>query len=266
MNPTNTLLACSAIAGAFAFAGEADAANVVVNGSFENGSTGWTGLGTLYAHPYNGLQGIKLAGTGGTQSNASTGNFNFDSLLYGVNDTVSTPIGSSFHGLSGGSQTIGSAALLAAASASDIDAGTAQFAFSTWLSSYTNDNNTPALRLSLYSGDNGTGTLLTTITLDRGLLTNQQTTAQFLATGSVINGADNATTDPDYWALYEATGTLATGTRSAIIDFVAGTGHVNNGGNDWYADAIVLDVVPEPSAALLGGLGALALLRRRRSH
>lgn len=31
-----------------------------------------------------------------------------------------------------------------------------------------------------------------------------------------------------------------------------------------FMDAVVLDVVPEPSAALLGGLGLLALLRRRR--
>jgi uncharacterized protein (TIGR03382 family) len=41
----------------------------------------------------------------------------------------------------------------------------------------------------------------------------------------------------------------------------------SNAGLDEYAavDDVTLTVIPEPSAALLGGLGLLALLRRRRS-
>jgi uncharacterized protein (TIGR03382 family) len=38
-------------------------------------------------------------------------------------------------------------------------------------------------------------------------------------------------------------------------------GSVNGGA---YANAVTLTVIPEPSAALFGGLGLLALLRRRR--
>lgn len=261
---TNSLLACSVLAGAFAFAGQAEAANVIVNGSFE-GTSGWTGMGALYNHPTSYMAGIKLAGATGTQSTADTGNFNFNSLTYGVNNDISTSIGSQYHGLNGGSQTISNAGLNAGASNSLIDAGAAQFAFSTWLSSYTSDNDIPALRVSFYDGDNGTGTVVGTFILDRGVTTNQITTAQFLATGDYMSGAEDSRTDTDYWALYKVTGTLPVGTRSAIVDFVAGTGNVNGGGSrDWYADAVVLDVVPEPSVALLGGLGALALLRRRR--
>ncbi len=42
---------------------------------------------------------------------------------------------------------------------------------------------------------------------------------------------------------------------------IAGTG---DGGGFSYLGGITVDVIPEPSAALLGGLGLLALLRRRR--
>jgi hypothetical protein len=38
----------------------------------------------------------------------------------------------------------------------------------------------------------------------------------------------------------------------------------NNSGRDLYVDNLSLAVIPEPSVALLGGLGVLALLRRRR--
>jgi uncharacterized protein (TIGR03382 family) len=37
------------------------------------------------------------------------------------------------------------------------------------------------------------------------------------------------------------------------------------GGNGLVFDNIVVTTIPEPSAALLGGLGVLALLRRRRN-
>lgn len=55
------------------------------------------------------------------------------------------------------------------------------------------------------------------------------------------------------------------GSWNSATDLIGGTGGFTYTfgltGND-----AVLTVVPEPSAALLGGLGALALLRRRRSH
>lgn len=237
------------LAGASFFAGAADAANLVTNGSFEPDGTGWTGTGTIYSHPYNGIAGTRIADTGGAQSTAATGNYNFDTLLYGYHDNLAVPIGAMFHGLAGGSQTISQAALTGAIDTATIDAGAGGFCFSAWLSSYTGDGNTPALRIQFFDMDGGTGTLLGTRTLDRGTTTNQVDTAQNLATGSFMNAAEDSRTDPDYWALYEIKATLPAGTRSAVIDIVAGTGHVASGANDWYVDAVVFEVAEQ--AALL---------------
>jgi hypothetical protein len=62
-------------------------------------------------------------------------------------------------------------------------------------------------------------------------------------------GVDSSGTEPDYRALYEVKSVLPAGTRSAVIDFVTGTGHAAGGSNDRHADAVVFDVVPVPSAA-----------------
>lgn len=259
-------LACTVLAGAFAFAGQAEAANIITNGSFETGTsgttnpadvTGWTGVGKLYNHPYSGLQG--------TQLNAVPDIANYS---YGLNNDVLSPVGTKFHGLGGGTQTIMTSTFNSVVSNGVIDAAAAQFSFSAWLTSYTSDGNIPALSLQFYDADSGAGALLGTFTLDRGVTTNQITTAQFLATGSNVDGANNATTDPDYWALYKVNGTVPIGTRSAVLSFVAGTGHAAASQNDWYADSIVLDVTqaPEPSVALLSGLGVLGLMGRRRRN
>ena len=254
MNPSYSSTSLALLAGASFFAGEAGAANLVTNGSFEPDGTGWTGTGAIYSHPYNGIAGIKLADTGGAQGTAATGNFNFNSLTYGYNNDVSLGIGAKFHGLNGGTQTINQATLTAAISATEIDAGGAAFSFSAWLASWTGDSNTPALRLRFFSSSDGTGTLLgTEYKLDRGTTANQVTTANLLATGNIMNGAENTGTDPDYWALYKIKAGVPAGARSAIIDFVNGTGHVASGGSDWYADAVVLDVVTVPALLWTGG-------------
>jgi len=250
------------LAGASFFAGAADAANLLVNGSFEEGTSGatnptdvagWTGVRRLYNHPYNGKAGIDLAGAGGAQATAATGNFDFNSLTYGFNDDVVLEVGSKFHGLTtsgsavGASQVVNEAALTTAVSLAEIDAGAAAFAFSAWLSSYTGDSNTPAVRLRFFNSDDGTGVQMgTTFLLDRGVTTHQVNTAQNLATGSFLNGAEDSRTDPDYWALYEIKTGVPAGARSAIVDLVPGSGHVAGGSLDWYVDVVVLDVVLSP--------------------
>jgi hypothetical protein len=254
--PPNHSLAL--LAGASFFAGAADAASLLVNGSFED-ATGWTNAPRLYNHPYNGIAGIKLANTGGAQSNAATGNFDFNSLTYGFNDDVVLGIGSKFHGLPAGSgttQIVSEALLTSAVTLTEIDSGAAAFAFSAWLSSYVSDNNTPAVRLRFFNGDNGTGSQVgTTFLLDRSVTTNQINTAQNLATGSFLNGAEDSRIDRDYWALYEIKTSVPTNARSAIVDVVAGTGHVAQGANDWYVDAVVLDVVQTPVAVATQPVG-----------
>lgn len=46
---------------------------------------------------------------------------------------------------------------------------------------------------------------------------------------------------------------------------ITGAGTVNNFNNTAWVDNITVNAVPEPASALLGGLGLLALLRRRRA-
>ncbi|MBN8456477.1 MAG: hypothetical protein J0M04_01335 [Verrucomicrobia bacterium] len=266
MNTTSSNLARSVLAGAFAFAGQAQAANVVVNSSFDNDSgnpitttngtrtiSGWGSI-HLYNHTYNGTEGPKLG---------SVGTF----PAYGLNDDIVFTEGSglsgTYKGVGSASQTVNLATALSAPTMTAIANGYGQFSFSSWMSGWSGDGNTVATRLRFFDATNGTGTLLGTFTLDRGVTTNQVNTAD-----KIVNpgGANNATsmTDPDWWALYESQNTVPTSAQSIIVDFVAGTGHVNSGGNDWYADHVVVDIVPESSVALLGGLGALGLLRRRR--
>ncbi|MGC4016251.1 MAG: autotransporter-associated beta strand repeat-containing protein [Luteolibacter sp.] len=263
LQTTHTHTHLAMLAGAAFFAGQAAATNLVTNGSFEPDATGWTGAGTIYSHPYAGLSGIQLAGSGGAQAVADTGNFDFDSLRYGYYDDLAMSIGAKFHGLSGGSQIISQASLTAAASVEDIDAGRAAMGFSSWMSSYKGDGNTPAIRVRFFSGDGGTGTVLGTQTLDRGTTTNQVETAQHLATGNYLNGAEDSRTDPDYWALYKVKTGLPPGTRSMIVDIIAGTGHVASGSNDWYVDAVVVDVTVVPFyhwTGLVGGEWSTAVL------
>jgi hypothetical protein len=267
--PPNHSLAL--LAGATFFAGAADAASLLVNGSFEDGTpnvtnptdvTGWTGVRRLYNHPYNGSSGIRLADTGGVQSTAATGNFDFDSLAYGFNDDVFLPIGSKFHGLTtngspvGASQIVSEAALTSAVTIAEIDSGAAAFAFSAWLGSWNGDGNTPAMRLRFFNADNGTGSQVgATFLLDRSLTANQINTAQNLATGSFFNGSEDSRTDPDYWALYEIKTSVPTNARSAIVDLVAASGHVAGGNLDWHVEAVVLDVVQTPVAVATQPIG-----------
>ncbi len=75
--------------------------------------------------------------------------------------------------------------------------------------------------------------------------------------GTYTIGVDNT------WTLYSSTPIAATpasigGTLGISIENSASSGFLN-------FDDVSIDVVPEPSVALLGGVGILGLLRRRRS-
>lgn len=102
----------------------------------------------------------------------------------------------------------------------------------------------------------------------------------------VLYSADVSTVQGGSWTLSAGTYTgpatrISTGSQTST--FVEGENYVrfdnitstagggisfnlaNNGANAPIFNAFEIAVVPEPSAALLGGLGALALLRRRRA-
>lgn len=265
MKKSTHSLGLAALLGATAFVGEANAANVIVNSDFNNDSgnpitsdgsgsirniSGWGSI-HLYRHAYNGTQGPKLSQVG--------------DLSYGVNDDIvlgDSSTNDTYKGLNAASQTVNLTTTLDGATMTAVANGTAQFAFSAWMAGYFGDNNTVATRLRFFDTTDGTGTAIATFTLDRGVTTNQVTTADFL-----VNAATGtAETDPDYWALYEIQTLVPTSAQSVIVDFVAGTGHVNSGSNDWYADQVILDIVavPEPSSTALIGLGALGFMLRRR--
>ena len=90
------------------------------------------------------------------------------------------------------------------------------------------------------------------------------------------NGADGGTIDTDHLVRFKSnTVTTITYTRSGADLVAAGINYVGwvtdwpglvnlNGVNQVSIDNFSLTAVPEPGVALLGGLGMLALLRRRR--
>ncbi len=260
-----TSMGLTALLGATAFISTASAANVIVNSGFDddsgNGSTatnrtetisGW-GSTRMYTHAYNGTQGPKL--------------FEVGQLNYGVNDDIllgDTAVTDTFKGVDNSpSQTVDLTSALPGSVISTIDSGSAPFAFSAWMAGWSGDGNIVATRLQFFGSTDGSGSALGTFLLDSGTTTNFVTSAEFLVNGAGA-GATTAETDPDYWRLFEIQTNVPVGARSATVDFVAGTGHVANGGNDWYVDNVVVDIVPEPSSSALVGLAGLGLLLRRR--
>ncbi|WP_346187642.1 PEP-CTERM sorting domain-containing protein [Rubritalea halochordaticola] len=263
MTKTTPSLGLAAMLSATSFVGIASAANVIVNSDFDNDSgsalgtnggtvdiSGWGSM-HLYKHSYNGTQGPKLSEVGDQN--------------YGINDDIvlgDDALTDTYKGLGNASQTVNLTTALDGATLTALANGTVEFAFSSWMAGWSGDNNTVATRLRFFDTTDGTGTALATYTLDRGVTTNQVTTADFLVNGST----GTAESDPDYWALYEIQAIVPTTAQSVIVDFVAGTGHAGGGSNDWYVDQVVVDIaaVPEPSSTALLGLGAVGFLLRRR--
>jgi len=84
-----------------------------------------------------------------------------------------------------------------------------------------------------------------------------------------FNGAIMGSFNPTTWTTWSKTYALAPGfnaTDTLTIDFEFGLGAINPTGGSWEIDNIIVKttVVPEPSTFALAGLGAAALLIRRR--
>lgn len=87
----------------------------------------------------------------------------------------------------------------------------------------------------------------------------------------LLNGTAAIQIQPSYTSNFDWTQISVSYTTTAAdigktvgIAFGSDGGFLSTGGSYIYQDNASLTVVPEPSAALLGGIGAFALLRRRR--
>jgi hypothetical protein len=235
---TNTKFASAAaiLAGGMMFAGNACAADVIVNGSFESASpTGWpSGFSTYnysaayYAGPAVNANDDAAAGT-----------------IYSWNNL--------------GTQVVGDLATAAGITTATIDAGAATFALGAWLASYTSNPEYPGIELrffdTLNSGGAQVGSTVSFGATDSGGLYN----AGWDGTGA----RPAADTDQYTWTYYQVPGQVPVGARRAEVTIVQ-LGSLA-GSPDTYVDVVSLDVVPEPSVLTLGGLALLGLLRRRRS-
>jgi hypothetical protein len=251
--------------------------NGVISGS---GDLTFTGPGTLTlkaANTYSGLTRIN-AGTLALGSGGSIGSSSGVSIANGSNFNVSTVTG----GFTlGGEQTLSGGGTIAG----DVTiSGTHRPGFSPGIQVFADDltytvgsnvvweliDDTVSGRGTEYDGVDVSGDLTftgsTTITLDFALLgsmvdwTNEFWNNDYTGTngwkvfdvGGEITGFENLTLEG---SMMDKNGTSLTSERSGASFFLFEG-----------ADGVYLNyaVVPEPSAALLAGLGLLALLRRRR--
>ena len=218
------------------FAGSLPAANTIVNGSFE--------LNT-------GLDGDN-SGFGWVSANGFADVFDVYSHSSAVFYAGPAPAGageSYFHTVGLGTISAGfsiveqSIPLNDFASSGNIDAGNVTFDFSAQIAGYQVGGDTAILELVfLDAASNQVGS---TVTLD-----------------GTTGGADGITNTFD---LFSSAGTVPANAQTARVQILQATAGTSNG-NDNYVDLVALDIttIPEPSTFVLGILGLLGFLRRRR--
>lgn len=224
-------LAAAVVTGGMLFSGAAtNGADIVLNGGFEiaEGDPGsaWTNQGGDYTHPYGGINGPQLTDIG-TLSD------------YGFNDDISADAGLVFHGLATPTtQTIN--LVNTDLTAQNILDGEGRYAFSAWLATCCGDD--PKVTATFDTGN--------TVSLNRGIATHLQTTADILVNPGGANNAESMGVSTDasrrYWALYEFRGAIptnATEVTIAVDDGRADAGITSGNGNDNYADMIIFDAV-----------------------
>ena len=217
------------------FAGSLPAANAIVNGSFEesNGSNGTN------------------AGFGWVSANGFANVFDVYSHTTAVWYAGSAPAGAGewyFHTVDLG--TIPSGAIVEQsitlsdfASSGNIDAGNVTFDFSAQIAGYQVGGDTAILELVFL--DAASSQVGSTVTLD-----------------GTTGGADGIT---NTWDPFSSAGTVPANAQTARVQILQATAAASNG-NDNYVDLVALDIttIPEPSTLVLGSLGLLGFLRRRR--
>jgi hypothetical protein len=223
------------LTGSLMFAGSLPAANVIVNGSFEenNGFNGTnTGFGWVSANGFADVFDV----------------YSHTNQVWYDGDTPADAGDWYFHTVGLGSLPDGGIAeqsitLSDFASSANIDAGNATYDFSAQIAGYNVAGDTAILELVFL--DAASSQVGSTVTLD-----------------GTTGGADGIT---NTWSLFSSAGTVPTNAQTARVQILQATAGTSNG-NDNYVDLVALDItaIPEPSTFMLGSLGLLGFLLRRR--
>jgi hypothetical protein len=204
----------SILAGGLAFVGSANAADLIVNGSFEDGGVGWVG---------------------------TFGTYNYSAAYYaGPPVPASENPGSSYswrHGLPDGTfggPLIQDVNLSPTLNTSDIDAGRSVYVLSAWMASYTSDPERPYVTVQFY--DQTAAPLGSLVALDRA------------GSAGFTTFADGTTVFDDVahrhnWAKYIRNGGIPPGARTARVGVTHSPNAGLGGRPDTYTDLVKLDVV-----------------------
>ena len=212
------LAAASIVAGGLIFAGSAHAIEAIENGSFEDPSpAGWVGGFGVYDHS------SQVYYEGPAPANSGS--------LYGWDPGITAP-------------QIATQTLNLAQGIGQIDAGTANYDFSAWLSSWTNDSNYAILEVEWNDSVSGNGVALGSVVFDG----NDGFSPFIVGSADADGNPDpNVPWTQDNWSLYQSQGTIPAGARSAVVTY-------RGEGNDAYADLVSLDIPFEVGGASTLGL------------
>jgi hypothetical protein len=210
---TNSRKGLSILAGGLAFVGSANATDLIVNGSFEEGSVGWTGAFGTYNY-----SAAYFAGPPVPAAEIPGDNY---SWRHGVGENdFSGPLTQSVN-------------LLPTLSATDIDTGRGIFAFSAWMASYTQNPDRPYVTVQFF--DVTSAPIGSAVALDRTSAVNFQTFADGTTTF-------DRTTHEHHWAKYVSNGAIPPGARTALVGVTRSPNAGLSGRPDTYTDLVRLDV------------------------
>lgn len=217
MNP-KTRMGLSIIASGLAFVGAANATDLIVNGSFEDGAdVGWVGYFKTYNH-------TDVYYTGPAIPESENPGLVYSWRHASAVNLWNTPI----------TQTVD---LTAEVSASDIDAGMGQFTFSAWLASYGQPSSNPEMPyLTLQFLDETSTPVGALVAIDR-------VTGRSFKTFADGTTVFDSTAHLHDWAKYERPGTIPKGARSATVAITHSPNAPLSGTPDTYTDLVKLDVV-----------------------
>jgi hypothetical protein len=236
MKRDRSSLGLSILAGGLSFVGTANAADLIINGSFENPNAGeWKYFQTYnYSAAYYTGPAVPAAENPGSVyswRHASAVNA-WDSFVTPTNETDHLQYNLQF----ADAQTV---SLTNALTGAAIDAGLGRYSFSSWLASYGTPNSNPEqpyLVLRFFD-DTATNQIGQNVIFDR-------TTSNF-----AVTYADGTTDIPadvsgDHgWIKYLTTGNVPAGARKATVYITRSPNAGKSGSPDTYVDLVKLNVI-----------------------